>query len=262
MLLIGCSVWPGKKTDASAFVQPCELMLTLDAAAYGPGQAVVCEAVLTCPDAQEETVVPMPDATTISFSLQAVDEKAVGETRRVEPVSSPVIPAAEPTPLAPGASIRRSFVFPALTFERGSFLLQAVYTLSVPGSPELDQKIYARAVPFAVAGEKAFVHRYLNGLLTREDALRVAAEAAGRPPVRSEALLVRDELQLLKWWVNLDFGADPAKPERQSCFVDPYLARVWKQAQPFTAADRDGKDVIPEDSKKFDELRQKWETKK
>jgi tetratricopeptide (TPR) repeat protein len=201
--------------------------------------------------------VPALDHASLSFAVQPRLKEAIGELKFVEPIySAKEQPGAETT-LQPqgreGSVLTREFAFTTLSFERGPYVLGATFTRPAASPLKPARKTYAKAAAFTVAGEKAFAHRYLDGLISREDAVKLAAAQAGGAAVKSaETLLITDEAGTYKWWVNLTLGDGGAV---KSWFVDPYFARVWREARPFTAADKGVDPQPPQDSKILQRLR-------
>ena len=216
---------------------PMELSISLNAEKYQPGEPVHCELTLVNSTNSTRTVLT-PDHDSVAFSFQPKRKGDQSELRLIQPVASSQEPTGTPVSLAPHASLKRPFVFTALTLERGEFLLTAVYSATQPSPARPAEKAYAKPVHLTVAGAKVFAHRYGDGLLSREDALRLAAGQVKEKVQKSDALLIRDGMGFLKWWVNLWLEGPAGQQTVKSYFVDPYLARVWGEAQPFTESDR------------------------
>lgn len=188
-----------------------------------------------------ETAVETPqlDHTTVAFTVQPQLKSSLGELRFVEPVYSGKedagrmirLPGAGEGPTS--ATVPRDFVFTTLSFEPGTYLLEAVYSRPSAGTLKPARKTYSKAVLFTVAPGAVYAHRYVNGLLARQDAINLAAAQAGAAVKSSDTLLVTDEAGFYKWWVNLTLEGTV-----KSYFVDTTYPRVWKEARPFTAADQ------------------------
>lgn len=233
---------------------PLELSLSLDAETYQPGQPVICS-VAIAPVGDDPEQVLTPDHSTMTFMLQPAEIGGNERMKVIEPVHSPKEPAARLHTLPPGETLPRRFLFTRLTLERGDFQLMAIYETLDPESAG-PLKIYAEPVPFAVAGEAAYAHRYPSGLLTIDDAKQLAREAVGRPEARAEAILRRDEKGFLKWWVNV-YGAGADAAVERAFFVDPYRAVIWREAQPFSEEDASTQPDVDLESKRIRELRRK-----
>ncbi|NQU42788.1 hypothetical protein HQ520_05850 [bacterium] len=175
--------------------------------------------------------------------------------------------------LAPGQDLVRPFVFTRVTTERGDFLIQPIYKNPVGVGRGGLARVYGEPVRFSVEGEEVFAHRYLNGLLTKDDAIGLAEKEVSESVRESSAILVMDEAGFYEWWVNVWYGeAGEVEPEAvspgeesrsvgpvRSFFVNPYLARVWREAQPFEKADEEGEVPFPKDAEVFDQFRERFQ---
>ena len=216
------------------------LKITLSADKYQPGQPVVARITLANAGSKALTT-PMLDHTTVAFTVRPQLKGAIGDIKFVEPISSSMETGGDKVTLQPAGStsstVSRDFIFTVLSLERGGAMLEAVYSRPSPSALKPSPKTYAKAVVFTVEGDKAFAHRYLDGLLAREDAVRLAAARARGKVVSSDTLLITDEMGFYKWWINLTLEGAPGG-NIKSYFVDPIFARVWKEARPFTAAEK------------------------
>jgi hypothetical protein len=253
---LACASLGGRLKGGAGPESHLELQISLNAEKYQPGEPVRCELTLTNPTDSAATVLT-PDHDSMAFSVQPKRKGAPSELRLVQPVASTQEPTGTPLALAPHTSMKRSFVFTVLTLERGEFLLAAVYSATQPSPARPAEKAYAKPVLLTVAGAKAFAHRYSDGLLAREDALSLAAGQLKEKVQRSDALLIRDEMGFLKWWVNLWLDGPAGQQPVKSYFVDPYLARVWGEAKPFTDSDRPKATRISRDSQAIQKMRDK-----
>lgn len=242
LILLTFSLACSRTTWKSA-PQDLQLTLTLSKPKYLPGEPVA--AMLTLTNASGKAVVANSlDHASVSFSVMPRLKNGPGDMRFIDPVYSEKEPVGKTMRLDPlgstSSTIYRTFYFTTLSFERGDFLLEAVYSRPPENSSSPAPKTYAKPVLFTVEGQKVFAHRYLGeGLISREDAVGLAtaaAKAAGRVSA-SDTLLITDELGFKNWWVNLKI-AGPAGPVVKSYFVNPYIAQVRAEAQPFTAADK------------------------
>lgn len=141
-------------------------------------------------------------------------------------------------------------MFTQLTVERGDFVLLATY------QTENDSKVQAQPFAFSVQGDRVLLHRYLNGLLTRDDAIQLAARRFQVSAENADAMLIQDEMGFLKWHINLPGTAADGQAITRSCFVDPYWGRVWREAQPFVRTPESNEIPYPEDSKLFQQLQE------
>lgn len=231
------------------------LELALDAPAYAPGAPVVAQLTLTNTGGRAVEAVSL-DRTALTFSFRPA--QAAGPQSGlllVEPVYSEKEPAGQGLRLKPGEAQTRRFVLTRLTLERGAYFVQAIYALPRPSGERPAPKVYARAVPFKVEGEKVFAHRYPDGLITRQEAIARAAAQAGFQPAKSDALLVTNQLGFREWWINL---APTGGGATKSFYVNPYTARVIGPAQrPFTAEDQGLRATPPKDSKAAQQVRER-----
>ncbi|MCL5271178.1 MAG: hypothetical protein M1457_11680 [bacterium] len=297
LLAVGCARSPVAEGEAG-LAQPLTLTLEMSALHYAPGQAVVVTARLANPQAAPQ-VFPSLNHVSLKFSVRPnhkAGAAAPSAGRRgpppmveIEPVYSELEKTGQPATLAPGAPLARSFVFTTLAMERGDFILQAVYEIPDEAHPDRTRRIYARPVPFTIQGSKIAAHRYLNGLLIREDAIAralarddgattaaasavVAVLAGDRPTTaaspaaasspgarQTDAILVRDDRGFLNWWVNIQPPGAPA-PVR-AWLVDPYFGKVWSQARPFSPDQFRSRVQVPEKSRIFNPLRDRWKGK-
>ena len=74
-----------------------------------------------------------------------------------------------------------------------------------------------------------------------------------RPGGRGEARLILDEKGFYEWWVNA-WPKDGQTP--LACFDNPYLGKVWKNAEPFTEKDNDRQVPFPADSRLIQQIKQ------
>jgi hypothetical protein len=250
----GCASWGsgplGKSLDSRL-----ELTLTVKNGEYRPGEAVVADLTLRNKTGQPLTV-RMLDHASMKFACAPLEGDTPGEQIIHEPIFSAKEPKDTDAVIAPGGKVQRRFVFTRLTFKRGDFLLQAVYE-STPavGYTRPAEKVYARPVKFSVKGEKAVVHRYVDGLMAKEDAIALAQGRLGNKAGKADAILIEDPLGYMKWWVNIEPQGGGAV---RSWWIDPYLAKIWKDVSPFQQKDIESQVNINKDSKAVQKLKEKW----
>jgi len=107
----------------------------------------------------------------------------------------------------------------------------ALDTEQLQGAPPL-----SAIVTLKVDGPTLF-KRDRNGLLLKEEALRVAKEKYGKPVNSAEAVLRETETELLDWWVTLEKApSDVGQGENRlvAYCVSPYGGFVRKETEPFT----------------------------
>lgn len=205
--------------------------LSCEPAVARPGEAMIVEARLRNLTGRELAVREL-NADSISFWIWS--EEAPTQLRRW-----PVFSEREDLKLMAGlpaaSALPRRFLFTGLTANQGNHYLLAIYQTPVQGERE-SPMVVSKPMPFRVEGSRAFA-RAEDGLITREEAFRVARERLGRPTAREDATLIRNEAGFYDWWVTLSvapeaLGADerPAK----GFFVNPYMGVVRKEAQPKT----------------------------
>ncbi len=233
----------------SASPSPLQLRVQSDTNTVVPGQAVALTLQLW--NASDKPVqISNLNHLTVSFLLRPAGSEGQKTIREVLPVFSI---KEQPNPqeiqtLVPGDSQQRTFLFTQLSVERGDFVLLATY------QPEKNSKVHAEPFAFSVQGNRVALHRYLNGLVTRDDAIKLAAQKFQVPVENADAMLIQDEMGFLKWHINLPGTAGDGQPAVRSCFVDPYWGRVWREAQPFVRTPESNEIPYPEDSKLFQQL--------
>jgi hypothetical protein len=242
---------------------------------YLPGQAVIFDVELTNLDLGTKRLLSL-DHRSLVFYMFPATEEGRRSVRKIEPVYSESEPTGLMTPLAAGQSLKRRFLFTQLTFERGQFVLMAECTQ--PGKSITDlplegkskkkrskkntpgdstpQKIYSAPFTYSVAGDKVAAHRYLNGLLSRKDALALASGEVKGEVIETESIRILDEMGFEKYWVNVRYRDASGQDAVRSFFIDPHLARVWKEAQrPFNSKATSGGKPFPNDSKIYKDIR-------
>jgi hypothetical protein len=236
----------GFDSDSSS---PLQLRVQSEANTYAPGQAVALTVELQNVSGAPIQSPPL-NHLTVSFLLRPAGpkgQKAIRETLPVFSVKEQLRSDATQS-IEPGDRQQRTFLFTQLTVERGDFVLLATCQSGK------DSKIHAEPFAFSVQGDRVARHRYLNGLVTRDDAIKLAAQKFRIPTENADAMLIQDEMGFLKWHINLPGVASDGKPVTRSCFVDPYWGRVWREAQPFVRTPESNEIPYPEDSKLFQQL--------
>ena len=258
LLALSCaSLSSLKDNKAGEEASPFELTASLDTKQYAPGQAVICQVSLRNRFYQPRKV-RMPDRESVKFAVLPNKEKGQELLRFVMPVFSEKDKTGEVTDMDGQSSVTRHFVFTTLAFERGEYVLQCVYSTPKEGGFDLEQRVYARATTFTVEGAKAVAHRYEDGVLAKEDAIALAAAKAGGQIERSDAMMVWDEMGFKKWWVNLWLKDGKQEETVKSYFVDPYLARVWKEAAaPFVREEKAAPPGMRNDPRLYQQLRER-----
>ncbi len=237
-----------------------ELSTALEKDHLLPGEPLLCTVTLKN-NSSHAIRVKQLDHTSLFFSFWPKGKGGKTEnTTFVTPVFSTLLDTGAEISLQPHASMSRPFLFTTLTMQRGDFVLSAYHQQPVADG---QKKTFARSVAYSVAGETAFAHRTVDGLLSRSDAIRLAKEAAAMPVAPADALMIIDESGFRKWWVNVGATAASAPASApstamKSYYIDPYRAVNWREAQPFTAEDRrSGTRELPKDSKVAQRLLQR-----
>ncbi len=199
---------------------------------YRPGEAVLCTATLTNSHNMPVDIM-IPDYLSTQFTYCPRKQGGLSQAIAREPVYSNKETIGAWTTLEPGQSVSKAFVFTTLTFERGEFLLNASYGMPNPENPELTDRAFAQSLAFDVRGQDVYIHRYVDGLMTKEDAIQVAARAAGADAPEAEVKLIIDEGGYERWWVNIHAENADGVRQTQSYFIDPYGGGVWARAKPF-----------------------------
>ena len=201
---------------------------SVDQASYRPGQAVVCTVSVANRGTTAVTVPPL-NCVTLRFWYGPT---GTDTCFRRNPVVSPKEGPGENAVLLPGTSIDRRFLLTQLTEKEGKYAFHILYSPGIPGDA-LKAATIAPAVSFDVAGPVAFT-RDSRGLVSKEDAIRVAREKAGTRVSGGNARLVSNEAGLPDWWVNVDGG-------KKSFFVNACTGVVVADARPFSNKTEPGK---------------------
>ncbi len=190
-----------------------------------PGDPVIIETVLV---SQYRKPVTLPVLNASTVDVWFVDES--GRTFKRDPVVTPLEDQAERAVLEPGERWRRRFLVTQATETSGSLTIKLVYGggMSVEaGLP--DGPVAADPIPLLVRGPRSF-HRDSSGVLMKDDAVEVARTWSGFQQGVADAVLVRNEVGFLDWWVRLT----PSGAQRPSkaCLVNPYLGDVRAEVDP------------------------------
>lgn len=214
--------------EADPLMDQLEVTFTTDTTAYRPGQVVLCRVKVSNPG--PPVIVRALDHKSVDFYYGPL----VADTRfKREPAYSEKEVPGEMTRLATGESMERVYVHTRFTEDPGDFTSTAIYRPMplAPGQPG-SAGITAPAVEYRVLGERN-LHRDSEGILMKEDAIGLCLREAGRPPVRSDAVLVVNEAGLLDWWVSLEFQApgESKASDGMAWFVNPYLGAIRGKAE-------------------------------
>jgi len=203
-----------------------EIALKLHQTNVRPGDAVIAYVWIRNVGAKALTLQKVDPA-----SMEFYTSGPAGPIR-VRPVISTKEPLGDVQDLEPGRVTptpqAKTFVFTTLTQQPGRYSLFAMYHAAPKGSGAGILPAYAKAVSFTVAGQPS-CRRDRDGVLLKEDAIRLARQYLRRPAADAEAFLIEDPMGFLTWWITL--AADPktlrpGEANRWAVFVNPYLATV------------------------------------
>lgn len=213
------------------------LSIQLDKNAYRPGEAVVVKARLKNPTARTLKLRAL-DALSVAFFFS---KEGTPEPMQRQAVFSPAEGLGRMIELAPGESKERDFLLTRLTYYAGPLKLVAIYD---PNNPEsrvsggkLTPRITSNDARYTVSGEQLFAREPTTGLITQEEAGRLARQKAietglaGAEPAGIRA--VKDERGFDKWYVNVDA---PGKG-LTGWLVNPYTGVVNQLKAPFAEKD-------------------------
>jgi len=223
-LLTACQSF--RSGAAEAPPEPFQLILHLDKQTYRPGEAVQAVVQLVHPDGPRAEVRAL-NADSVRFYFGRA-----GSPERMErqAVASKKEPLGAMDALDAQTPLHRRFLLTRLTEFGGDFVVQAHYSSGGVQSKGQPPKVYSGVVAVSVRGARLF-ERDPQGFLKKQEAIDLARAAAGSGARKAEALCIEDEMGFYKWWVNVHLA--PAD-RVVSFFVDPYLGRVWHQAdKPF-----------------------------
>jgi len=221
---MGC----GAKHSAPAPDAVLKLSLTGPRHDLRPGEALVVTAKLSNPG-KEPLGVSQLNAESVTFLVWNEDSPAPLARRAV--ASSKEGMDAQ-TELMPQTFQERPFVLLKGTEEAGTWFAQARYASS--GADDSSFTIFSPPLEYRVVGERA-LERDATGLLTRDEAVRLASARLAQPVSADFARLVRNEAGLLDWWVTLETTTEPeanSAPAAHGFFINPYLGLVRSAAKP------------------------------
>lgn len=202
--MTGCRHLKGSKPAAA---DAASLAIQLDKAAYRPGEAVVITAKLTNASGKPLKVRAL-DAFSVAFYFS---QEGTPEPMRRQAVFSPTEALGQMTELPANQSKERQFLLTRITYYSGPLKVVAIFDPNNPetraAGGELAPKITSNEVRYTVGGEQLFAREPSSGLITGDDARRLAREKAiGSGLAGAEAAgikAVKDEYGFEKWYVNV-----------------------------------------------------------
>lgn len=197
--------------------------LSVDDARYGVGAPIIAEVVVHN-TGEAPVSVPRPSRDTLEFFLRPLESP---EPRHTQVVGW-VLENPEFIALEPGQIDRRRFVLNLATSEPGDFELFAIYRTEADPAVRLTATpVASNAVPVAVRPPRV-LERDGMGLISEDEARRIAVRHFGRSAAQVDAVLAKDErVRHHVWWVTVHFEAPAAGDATHgSCFIDPFLGRV------------------------------------
>lgn len=198
---------------------------------YRPGEAVICTARIF-------NISPQPrffqslNVQSLSFWL---GKENTEEIKRVEPVFSKKEVFSEWTQVEPYDYAERTFVFTKLTETTGVLTLQAIYEgiqKAREDAPPKNVQAISKRISFLVQGEPKF-KRDRDGILLKEEAIRVVQEKVGKPISLISANLIIDEAGFLNWWVTYSITDEQGKEVKKAYLVNPYLGSIRRELPPY-----------------------------
>lgn len=211
----GCQVF-GPKGDVEEWLG---LELKTRSESVRPGQAVVVDLRLESLTDETLTVNELASRSVRFYWWRQDGSERL--TRR--PVTSR-LELAKPVgrrTLQPGTTLQRSFVFTDMSRKKGAYLVQAFYETPAPKRGVSGAAI-SPAVPFRVEGDLLFSRGH-DGLISKRDAVAIAAVRLARPATGGKIELVRNRLGFLEWRVR--FGGDEdgnGEGKTMEVLVNPY----------------------------------------
>lgn len=215
----------GGRDARGAAEEKLTLTVTLDKAAYRPGEAALATVALT-------------NNTRSAYQVNRLNAKSVvflfgrqSDPERMErqAVASEKERMDETFSLAGGATEKRTFLLTRLTEFGGVMALQAHYAPGGAAVAKTGPKVFSTVAPFKVAGARLF-RRDPEGVLVKDEAIRLAKGQVKGEVESAQAIFVRDEMGFYKWYVNLKVkGA----ARLVGWFIDPYQGKPWHEAKPF-----------------------------
>ena len=236
MASLGCAAmhlpewpWGGGNPEEAKFV----VVTTMGKSDYRPGEAIKV-AVLVQNVSGRALTARRLDASAVKLAFGQVgdDETPVYQ----EPVSSPTAKLGGMTRLEPGQWLDNQFVFTRVTHFSGALKGSITYDPNPPSGLPNGVAPYGEVMRINVVGKKLF-DRDSAGLITKEDAIRVAkAQEQGRPVQDAKAIVIQDKgTGLYVTWVDLVIDV-PQGTELSSWLIDPYEGRALSKAKPFNPA--------------------------
>lgn len=230
LITSGCSLIKGKKN--TLFNAPVLITLHLNALNYyQPGEAVICTARIIN-ITPEERNVQILNAQSLTFWVGTPD---MTEVKRVMPVYSPKESMMEFINIPPYQYAERTFVFTKLTETTGTFTLEAIYEgigRNPDGSSPYKIHSVAQKVYFEVKGERKF-NRDRDGILLKQDAIRLVKEIVNKPISIETTRLIIDEAGFLNWEITYSFKDEDGKEVKKAYLVNPYLGVVRHEVPPY-----------------------------
>jgi len=226
----GCSLFPKK-------AKPEELLciLTIDKMTYLSNEPVLATVRVQNLTNEEISLLNL-DARTVSFYRL---NESTGEPLEVMPVYSEKEPMSTVAKLKGLEGMERPFLFTTLTKGEGDYLLQAFFHSSPFHGKKARPTVISEAKKLSIAGRAPY-ERDAKGILMKEDAIRIAKEKVGDSAEFTTATLIINEAGLYDWWVTLVLNKKDAQgqPIRKAYFINPYLAAIRKEANPWLAPPR------------------------
>jgi hypothetical protein len=207
------------------------LRLTLNQAAYRPGEVVLASVELTNTSGQ-----PLPAQALSAGSVVFVFGRQ-GDPERLErqAVYSEREKLDESVTLEPGRMLGRQFVLTRLSEFSGPLVVQAQYRPGAAAGAKAPPRIFSNPVAYQVGGTR-LLKRDPAGLIVKDEALKLARTAGKNEAEDAQAIFVRDEAGFYRWYVNVHpKGSAPGT--WVGYFVNPYVGGVPRnQARPFDSA--------------------------
>lgn len=193
-----------------------------------PGEALIVDVTLRNLDSEEQSLL-MPSGKTMSFYW--MPSNLDNPLKRTPVVSAREKP--EVVQLAPDQTVQRPFVFTNLTEHTGEFILQAIYR-SPYQDGESRAMVVAENAKYKVEGEPLFT-RGEDGMIRKQDAIRLAQEREKRPVNAATARTVRNEAGFFDWQVHLRLEPDASQkdaPAVKAYLINPYIGSVRQEIEP------------------------------
>lgn len=205
-----------------------KLTLTPAAPVVRPGEAVFVEAKLENTSKKQHRVRILNSDSLVY--LWWSESNATPSMQRAE--ASANEDRTLPVDIPAQSSVVRKFVLTRVSGEPGKYMLQGMY--STPVGRKGKSTAISVPVGYEVAGDRLFT-RGDDGLIVREDAIRLSKDYLGRPTTSESANLVKNEAGNFDWWVTLTVSPSAlAAGERaeKGFFVNAHVGEVRKEAKP------------------------------